>query len=130
LPQQTPEPHPISNSVTLGFNQTVERLESEIRGKEITSMAAVFVARGDTTSTQLYAQFPLMAGMLPQLRLVSLAKGAEERLCQTLSLRRVGVIGILVYQVFVMINCRLVLLERKRYCSWLMRRCPRLSYHG
>src|SRR5271156_5861970 len=97
LPRQAKEPTPLSSSVTIGFNPTVEHLESEIRGKETTPMAAVFVARGDTTSTQLYAQFPLMAGMLPQLRLVSLAKGAEERLCQTLKLKRVGVIGILVF---------------------------------
>jgi hypothetical protein len=33
--------------------------------------------------------------MLPNVRLVSLAKGAETRLCETLKLPRVGVIGVL-----------------------------------
>ena len=37
-----------------------------------------------------------MSSMLPHLRLVSLAKGAEARLCETLQLQRVGVIGLFV----------------------------------
>jgi hypothetical protein len=32
--------------------------------------------------------------MLPHIRLVSLAKGAETRLCETLKLQRVGVVGL------------------------------------
>lgn len=38
-----------------------------------------------------------MATMLPHLRLVSLAKGAEARLCEMLGLQRVGVLGIMVH---------------------------------
>jgi hypothetical protein len=59
-------------------------------------MRVVFVTRGDTSSTHLYAHFPLMASILPHVRLVSLTKGAEERLCETLQLKRVGVLGLLV----------------------------------
>jgi hypothetical protein len=59
-------------------------------------MRVVFVARGETSSTHLYTHFPLMSSMLPHLRLVSLAKGAEARLCETLQLQRVGVIGLFV----------------------------------
>jgi len=83
------------SSMTLGFNATTEHLESEIRKTSTRTMRAVFIARGDTSSTHLYAHFPLMSSMLPNVRLVSLAKGAETRLRETLKLRRVGVIGVL-----------------------------------
>jgi len=38
----------------------------------------------------------MMAGMLPNLLLVSFAKGAEARLCEVLSKARIGVIGLMV----------------------------------
>jgi hypothetical protein len=36
-----------------------------------------------------------MSSMLSHVRLVSLAKGVEARLCETLQMRRVGVVGLL-----------------------------------
>jgi RNase P subunit Pop3 len=89
------DPPPLVSSMTIGFNPTTEHLESEINGSS-RRMRVVFVARGDTSSTHLYAHFPLMVSMLPNIRLVSLAKGAERRLCETLELKRVGVIGLMV----------------------------------
>ena len=83
--------------MTIGFNPTTEHLESEIQGNAGKHMRVVFVVRGDTSSTQLYAHFPLMVSILPHIRLVSLAKGAEARLCETLQLKRVGVIGLMVF---------------------------------
>lgn len=90
------DPPPLASSITIGFNPTTEHLENEIQGKPCKHLKAIFVARGDTSSTQLYAHFPLMTSMLPHVRLVSLAKGAEARLCETLQLKRVGVIGLMV----------------------------------
>lgn len=83
--------------MTIGFNPTTEHLESEIQKKANKRMRVVFVNRGNTSSTHLYAHFPLMASMLPHLRLVSFVKGAEERLCETLQLKRVGVLGLIVF---------------------------------
>ena len=83
--------------MTIGFNPTTEHLEREIQKREEKGrMRVVFVTRGDTSSTHLYAHFPLMASMLPNVRLVSFAKGAEGRVCETLQLKRVGVIGLMV----------------------------------
>ena len=90
------DPPPLVSSMTIGFNPTTQHLESEIQNSSNGRMKVVFVCRGDTTSTHLYAHFPLIASMLPHLRLVSFAKGAESRLCQTLQLKRVGVIGLMV----------------------------------
>ena len=81
---------------TIGFNETTEHLEAEIRNETKQHLRAVFVARGDTSSSQLYAHLPMMAAMLPNLRLVSFARGAEARLCQALSKARIGVIGLMV----------------------------------
>jgi ribonuclease P/MRP protein subunit POP3 len=81
--------------LTLGFNATTAHLESEIQEKAVQRMRVVFVARGDTSSAHLYAHFPLLSSMLSHVRLVSLAKGAEARLCETLQMRRVGVVGLL-----------------------------------
>jgi hypothetical protein len=85
--------------MTIGFNPTTQHLESEIQNPSNGRMKVVFVCRGDTTSTHLYAHFPLITSMLPHLRLVSLGKGAESRLCDTLRLKRVGVIGLMVTSV-------------------------------
>jgi RNase P subunit Pop3 len=93
-------PPPLISDMTIGFNPTTEHLESEIQNAANKQMRAVFVARGDTSSTHLYAHFPLMASMLPHVRLVSMAKGAEQRLCEALQLKRVGVIGLLVLSLF------------------------------
>jgi hypothetical protein len=82
--------------VTIGFNDTTQHLEAEIRKETDRHLRAVFVSRGDTSSSQLYAHFPMMAAMLPSLRLVSFAKGAEGSLCEALSMTRVGVIGLMV----------------------------------
>ena len=90
-------PPPLISSLTIGFNDTTAHLESEIQGRTNQKMKAVFVARGDTSSTQFYAHFPLMVSMLPHVRFVSLAKGAEQRLCETLQLRRIGVVGLMVF---------------------------------
>jgi hypothetical protein len=91
------DPPPLVAFLTIGFNPTTQHLESEIRHEQTTTqMRVVFVARGDTNSSQLYAHFPMMASMLPNLRLVSLAKGAEVRLCEALGLQRVGVLGVMV----------------------------------
>ena len=91
------DPPPLVTFLTIGFNPTTQHLESEIRHEHTTThMRVVFVARGDTNSSQLYAHFPMMASMLPNLRLVSLAKGAEVRLCEALGLQRVGVLGVMV----------------------------------
>jgi hypothetical protein len=86
--------------VTIGFNDTTQHLEAEIRKETDRHLRAVFVARGDTSSSQLYAHFPMMAAMLPNLRLVSFAKGAEASLCETLSMKRVGVVGLMVLTFF------------------------------
>src|ERR1700731_4848195 len=80
------------SSLTIGFNSTTKHLESEIQNNATKRMRAVFVARGDTSSTMLYSHFPIIASMLPHVRLVSLTKGAEAHLCETLKLKRVGVI--------------------------------------
>jgi len=88
-------PPPLVSSLTIGFNPTTEHLESEIQNTATKRMRTVFVARGDTSSTMLYSHFPMMASMLPRVRLVSLTKGAEARLCETLKLKRVGVIGLM-----------------------------------
>ena len=90
------DPPSLVSSMTVGFNPTTEHLESEIQNTSNARMKVVFVCRGDTTSTHLYAHFPLIASVLPHLRLVSLAKGAESRLSETLQLKRVGVIGLMV----------------------------------
>jgi hypothetical protein len=103
-------PPPLVSSMTVGFNPTTEHLESEIQNTTTRRMRAVFVARGDTSSTMLYSHLPMMASMLPHMRLVSLTKGAEARLCETLRLKRVGVIGLLV-------RCRRVRLI-VGWCSW------------
>lgn len=87
---------PKLGSVTIGFNDTTQHLESEIRKETDRHLRVVFVARGDTSSSQLYAHFPMMAAMLPNLRLVSFAKGAEACLCEALSIKRVGVVGLMV----------------------------------
>jgi len=86
--------------VTIGFNETTQHLEAEIRNETKQHLKAVFVARGDTFSSQLYAHFPMMAAVLPNLRLVSFAKGAEARLCEALSKARIGVIGLMVPKSF------------------------------
>src|SRR5271169_1894791 len=74
-------PPPLLSFLTIGFNPTTHHLESQIRHDNTPTpqLRAVFVARGDTNSSQLYAHFPMMASVLPNLRLVSLAKGAEAR---------------------------------------------------
>jgi hypothetical protein len=123
-------PPPLISSITIGFNSTTEHLESEIQAKSSKCMRAVFVARGDTSSTHLYAHFPLMGSMLPHLRLVSLAKGAEGRLCETLQLRRVGVLGLMVILFCSGSHCRTTLLVQRHYFNWLKRRSPRLNFHG
>jgi hypothetical protein len=115
-------PPPLVSFTTIGFNPTTQHLESEVQNTADKRMRAVFVARGDTSSTQLYAHFPLLASMLPNVRLVSLAKGAETRLCKTLQVKRVGVIGILVSLFFDSIEltvgwcarCRDVISTRRR----------------
>lgn len=81
-------------------------------------MKVVFVARGDTSSTMLYSHFPIMASMLPDVRLVSLTKGAEARLCETLKLKRVGVIGLMVY----FHNTRLII-GRYAWCRYIISAC-------
>jgi RNase P subunit Pop3 len=86
--------------VTIGFNDTTQHLEAEIRKETERHLRAVFVARGDTSLSQLYAHFPMMAAMLPNLRLVSFAKGAEASLCEALSMKRVGVVGLMVHIFF------------------------------
>jgi hypothetical protein len=90
-------PPPLVSSITIGFNSTIEHLESEIQNAATHCMRIVFVARGDTSSTILYSHLPIIASMLPCMRLVSLTKGAEAKLCETLRLKRVGVIGLLVH---------------------------------
>jgi hypothetical protein len=93
-------PPPLVSFITIGFNPTTQHLESEVQNTISRHMRAIFVARGDTSSNHLHAHFPLLASMLPNVRLVSLAKGAEARLCETLQLKRVTVIGILVACLF------------------------------
>jgi hypothetical protein len=95
--------HPLISYMTIGFNPTTEHLEAEIRNKHENRMKVVFVARGDTTSTHLYAHFPLMASILPHLILVSLGKGVESRLCNALELKKVGVLGLMVVSCLVLI---------------------------
>jgi len=92
------DPPPLASYLTIGFNSTTEHLEQEL--KQDTSqkhMRVILVARGDTNFSHLYAHFPLMVSMLPHIRLVSFPKGAEALLCGALKLKRVGVIGIMVY---------------------------------
>jgi RNase P subunit Pop3 len=96
VPSEKPVPAAEPDFVTIGFNDTTQHLEAEIRKETDRHLRAVFVARGDTSSSQLYAHFPMMAAMLPNLRLVSFAKGAEASLCEALSMTRVGVIGLMV----------------------------------
>ena len=112
------DPPPLVSFLTIGFNPTTHHLESEIRHETTTFLRSVFVARGDTSSTQLYAHLPMMASMLPRLRLVSLAKGAETRLCDALGLKRVGVLGIMVLGFEVMANSRMRHPEQRRCWGW------------
>lgn len=106
------------SSLTIGFNPTTLHLESEIQNSATKRMRAVFVARGDTSSTMLYSHFPIMASMLPHVRLVSLTKGAEARLCETLKLKRVGVIGLMVYS-----HSRRLMIGGYPWCCYIISTC-------
>ena len=101
------------------------QLESEIHKLSSQRLRAVFVARGDTSITHLYAHFPAMASLLPQLHLVSLLNGAEARFCEALGLQRVQVIGLMVKLSTNTVNCRMELLVRRSCFNSSKKKCPK-----
>lgn len=96
--------------LTIGFNTTTRHLEALAQGSTLNprsessnakALTAVFVPRFDQPAI-LHSHLPLLTKAaslappsLPAIRLVTLPKGAEERLGVSLSIPRVGLIGLL-----------------------------------
>ncbi|KAG8531481.1 uncharacterized protein KY384_003110 [Bacidia gigantensis] len=103
-----PQRPPICEHLTVGFNSTTRHLEASAQASKsaerssLPHLVAVFVAV-EEGSNVLHSQFPLLCKVgskaqpdLPEIRLVSLPRGAEQRLAKALGIHRVGPIGLLV----------------------------------
>ena len=71
----------------------------------------VFVCKNDISPPILYAHMPVMAALSPSLLLVALPFGAEKRLSELLSVKRVACIGIKVQSDMYILGLLLIIFE-------------------
>ncbi|CAG8486298.1 2349_t:CDS:2 [Paraglomus occultum] len=82
-----------SKDIVIGLNAVTRRLESQPESLD-SLLRMVFVCKNDISPPILYAHIPVMAAISPSLLLVALPFGAERRLSELLSVKRVACIGI------------------------------------